>query len=143
MSPELVLYYEHKSIQSISDACGVSRKAMTSRLIKQRKKLEMMTRGRGATHVSDDMMEFIADRNLIIELAKSGMNFLDIANKWDIDERTVSKYLGRWGMVIDANVDVESISLIELYTGWAEIPQGKEMFLTVNKKPMLKVVWIL
>ena len=142
MSPELSLYYQHESIQSLANACQISRVNMIARLLKERRRLGLSVRER-TEHLTNDILEFMEDRDMVIQLAKDGMSFLEIAKKWDIDQRTVSKYLSRWGMIIDANTEIDSIGLNDLYTGWADIRRGTELILTINRKPMFKLVRIL
>jgi len=138
MSPELKLYYEGLKISDIARTFRISDKIMRSRLYHQRIKIGSSPRKplRKTTGI-----EFENDKAMILELVKSGMSNVDIADKWEVSLSMVSRHMKKWGVEWDKRA--ESLSLSELYTGWADIPQGKEMLLTVNKRPMFKLVRII
>jgi len=144
MSPDLQLYYNNVQVQHIAKGAGVSVPAMNGRLVKERKFLGLKSRGRSASrYVGEDIAEFINDKSLVLELAKDGMEATTIGDKWGINRRTVVKYLSKWGFVLGKESENESISLSDLYTGWADIRKGTEMLLTINRKPMFKLVRII
>ena len=144
MSPDLQLYYNNVQVQHIAKGAGIAITGMNKRLAKERKSLGLKTRGRSASrYVGEDIAEFINDKSLVLELAKDGMEPSTIGGKWGINRGTVAKYLSDWGFVLGKESENETISLSELYTGWADIRKGTEMLLTINRKPMFKLVRII
>ena len=142
MSPELKLYYQHVDMDHIAKGAGTSNALMVSKLQYERKKLGLIKRPRTPDKwMSDDVLEFVSDKSLVLELYKSGLTIAQIADKWGINGATAGKYMSKWGAVIDKIT--ETITLAGLYTGWADIPQGQEMLLTINRRPMFKLVRII
>ena len=122
----------------LSSNFSISVNLMKSRLWHQRQKLKLNPRKPVRKLVSEGLE---SDKALILELVKDGMSNVDIADKWEVSLSMVSRCLKKWGLEWDKGS--ASLSLSELYTGWADIPQGKEMLLTINKRPMFKLVRIL
>ena len=142
MSPELKLYYKQINISVIAKGAGVTRSAMASRLSYERKLSNLKPRDRnGEAWRTDELIEFINDRQMVSELYKAGITISDIASKWGIERQAASKYMRKWGVVVDELM--ETITLAGLYTGWADVMPGKELLLTINKKPMFKLVRVL
>ena len=141
MSPELKLYYDNVSISSIAMIADTNNNTIVIRLLKERKKLGLKRRGWVATYVSEEILEFLDDKELIITLVKDGMTFKDVGDKWGVDQRTVRKYLSQWGMVAGDESYKIKVSLSELYTVWADLHE--DAILTINKKPMCKLVRII
>lgn len=138
MSPELVMYYRGESLKTIAEASGTKTKTISNRLRKERIRLGYKNRPQRETWTGSSVTEFLADRTIVIELAKCGFNNNQIAEKWDVDSRTVAKYLEIWGRRIDVLPDIKSISLSELYNNWSDVHE--DMIVTVNKRPMFKLV---
>ena len=144
MSPELKLYYQHVQIKHIAKGANCPVQTMTARLSKERARLNLKPRGRVESHeVSKDVAEFIADKDMVMQLYKADITLQDIADKWGVARNTLIKYLRLWGAMCGSDKFLNTITLAGLYTGWADIPRGEEMLLTVNKRPTFKLVRII
>lgn len=148
MSPELKLYYDGLKTTDIALMFKVSEPAIRGRLQRERAALKIAPRPR--LHViNEDVSEFVNDKSLVLSLIKEGVTSSEISKKWDINKSTVTVYLRKWGVLIDNDErSMESYTLSDLYTGWADIIRAmaegdSDAILTINRKPMIKLVRIL
>lgn len=140
MSPELELYYKGLSMRSIAGRSGLSPRYMKNKLRKERVKLGLGPRDSFVT-LSDDQREFVADKEIVLELLSGGISLSDIANKYDLDRKFVSRYVDKWGWVRSSDKEsIDTWTLTELYKGWSEAP--KKLIININKKPTFMLVRI-
>ena len=138
MSPELKMYYEGASIASIGVSINKT-EGWTKVLLAEERKLRGLELRPKTEWISPNVREFIADKDLIVDLAKTGMTFKEIAGKWEVDRNTARKYLNQWGFE-SIKDSIPRYSLSDLYKGWADI--YGEFIVTINKKPIFKVTRI-
>ena len=136
MSPELALYYAGHPIENIAKSKKVTRPSLSLKLKQERGLLGLKDR-LSTPHRKTEVIEFLEDKYLVIELFKSNVPVCDIAIKWDVSTDTVRRALKDWD-IVKSDKEINCLTLSELYSGWADAP--KEFVLSVNKKPTFKVV---
>ena len=142
IADSMTMYYEGVPMASIAKAMKCNLNTLKSRIWKERDSRGLNKRKKVHKKLNSEVLEFITDKEMVMDLYKSGVLPVDIADKWGTTTATVLKYLNEWGFITKQKI-TNTISLSELYKEWAHTVKGEEMILTVNKRPMFKLVRIL
>ena len=142
LKDSMTMYYAGVPIEDIAQSARCKIGAMQKRITVERKRLGLIKRKKVSRRLSTEVLEFINDKEIVIELYQDSILPVDIADKWGTTTATVIKYLNKWGFITDQKI-TNIISLSELYKQWAHTVKGEEMILTVNKRPMFKLMRIL
>ena len=136
MSPELTLYYEGYPIKDIAKSKKVTRPSLSLKLKQERVLLGLKDR-LNTSHRKPEVIEFHADKHLVLGLLESNVSVCEIARTWDVCTDTVRRALKDWD-ISSNHKSLNYLTLSELYSGWADAPA--EFVLSVNRKPTFKVI---
>ena len=92
---ELQMYLDLIPNKEIAKVMGINERYMSAKLTKMRKKYGIERRVIDCNNSNN--VEFVKDKELVLELVAGGMSITDIVSKWEIDYRTCQRVLGLWG----------------------------------------------
>lgn len=136
MSPELTLYYQGYAVKDIAKNKKMSRPHLSNKLRKERQNLNLKERV-DYVYRKAEVLEFYEDKELVLELLESGVTLVQIALKWDISLDTVRRAFKEWSIKSNYK-SYTCVTLSDFYKDWQTAPE--DFVLTINKKPMFKVV---
>lgn len=136
MSPELTLYYQGYAIKDIAKSKKMTRSYLSIKLKQERQSLNLTERI-DYRYTKAEVLEFYEDKELVLELLESGVTLVQIALKWDISLDTVRRAFKEWSIKSNYK-SYTCVTLSDFYKDWQTAPE--DFVLTINKKPMFKVV---
>lgn len=92
---ELQMYLDLIPNKEIARVMGINEDYMSAKLTKLRNKYKLEKRVIDCNNPNH--VEFVKDKDLILELVDGGMSITDLTIKWEINYRTCQRILKLWG----------------------------------------------